>query len=53
MALAWTVRLPGVTSALIGASNVEQVRQNVATLDNLDFSPEELDRITSITKNWP
>jgi L-glyceraldehyde 3-phosphate reductase len=34
-----------VTSALIGASSVAQLEQNVAALDNLDFSPGELEEI--------
>ena len=38
MAIAWVLRLPGVTSAWSGASRVEQVEQNVAALDNLAFS---------------
>ena len=45
MAVAWTLRDPRVTSALIGASSVEQLEQNVAALDNLDFSGEELAEI--------
>src|SRR6202011_4627713 len=45
MALAWTLRDPRVTSALIGASSVIQLEQNVGALDNLDFSPEELAEI--------
>jgi L-glyceraldehyde 3-phosphate reductase len=45
MAIAWTLRDPRVTSALIGASSVEQLEQNVAALDALDFSPEELEEI--------
>ena len=49
MALAWILRLPGITSALIGASSVEQVRQDLKALDNLDFSPEELSRIDALT----
>lgn len=53
MALAWVVRRPEVTSALIGASNVEQVKQNVATIENLSFSDDELARIKAITANWP
>jgi L-glyceraldehyde 3-phosphate reductase len=47
MAVAWTLRDPRVTSALIGASSVEQLEQNVAALDNLEFSddePAEIDR---------
>jgi len=42
MAIAWSLRLPGVTSALIGASSVEQLTQNVAALDRRGFSAEEL-----------
>jgi L-glyceraldehyde 3-phosphate reductase len=42
MALAWTLRDKRVTSALIGASRAEQVRENVAALDNLEFSETEL-----------
>ncbi|HUK66689.1 MAG TPA: L-glyceraldehyde 3-phosphate reductase [Anaeromyxobacteraceae bacterium] len=42
MALAWTVRDPRITSTLIGASSVAQVRENVGALANLSFSREEL-----------
>ena len=42
MALAWVLRDKRVTSALIGASRAEQVRENVAALDNLEFSETEL-----------
>jgi L-glyceraldehyde 3-phosphate reductase len=45
LALAWTLRDPRITSALIGASNVEQLEANVAALDGLDFSEEELAEI--------
>jgi L-glyceraldehyde 3-phosphate reductase len=45
MAIAWTLRGGRVTSALIGASRAEQVRENVAALKNLEFSPEELAEI--------
>jgi L-glyceraldehyde 3-phosphate reductase len=45
MALAWTLRDPRVTSALIGASSVRQLEQNVAALDHLEFDPDELERI--------
>jgi len=37
-----------VTSALIGASKVSQIEDAVATLDNLHFSDEELQRIEAI-----
>jgi L-glyceraldehyde 3-phosphate reductase len=45
MALAWTLRDPRITSTLIGASSVAQLEQNVGTLDNLDFSADELSEI--------
>jgi len=53
MALAWTLRLPAITSALIGASSVRQIEENVATLDNLAFTEEELNRIDSLTMKKP
>jgi L-glyceraldehyde 3-phosphate reductase len=48
MALAWVLRDSRMTSALIGASRVEQIEQNVAALANTSFSAEELDRIDEI-----
>jgi L-glyceraldehyde 3-phosphate reductase len=45
LALAWTLRDPRITSTLIGASSVEQLEQNVAALDRLDFSADELAEI--------
>ncbi len=48
MALAWNLRLPAVTSVLIGASKVEQIEENVAALNNLEFSAEELKLIDEI-----
>ena len=45
MALAWVLRDPRVTTALIGASRPEQLRQNVAALQRLDFSVAELAEI--------
>jgi L-glyceraldehyde 3-phosphate reductase len=45
MALAWALRDARVSSVLVGASSVAQLEQNVASLDNLDFSPEELAEI--------
>ena len=46
MALAWVLRDERMTSALIGASRVEQIEQNVAALANLQFSADELARST-------
>ncbi len=48
LAVAWVLRHPGMTSALIGASSVKQVEDNVAALNNLNFSPEELAQIEAI-----
>ncbi|MHB1002081.1 MAG: L-glyceraldehyde 3-phosphate reductase [Armatimonadota bacterium] len=48
MALAWVLRDPRVTSALIGASNTMQINENVAALNNLDFDAETLQKIDSI-----
>ena len=48
MALAWVLRDPVVTSALIGASRPEQIIENVSALDSAPFSPGELDRIDRI-----
>ncbi len=45
MAIAWTLRDPRVTSALLGASSVAQLEDNVAALDNLAFDDEELAEI--------
>jgi L-glyceraldehyde 3-phosphate reductase len=40
-----------VTSALIGASSVQQLEDNLAALNHLQFSDEELDKIESILKD--
>jgi L-glyceraldehyde 3-phosphate reductase len=45
MAIAWTLRDPRVTSALIGARNVEQLEEDIAALNRLDFSADELTAI--------
>lgn len=50
MALAWVLREGRVTSALIGASKVSQIEENVAALNNLEFTAEELARIEEILK---
>ncbi len=48
LALAWVLRQPAVTSALIGASRVGQVEDCVDALKNLDFAGDELGKIESI-----
>ncbi|HEY4811047.1 MAG TPA: L-glyceraldehyde 3-phosphate reductase [Solirubrobacteraceae bacterium] len=45
MAIAWVLRDPRVSSALIGASSVGQLEQNYAALSNLEFSADELTAI--------
>lgn len=48
LAIAWTLRWPVVTSALIGASRPEQIEDVVGALDNLALSEEELGAIEAI-----
>jgi L-glyceraldehyde 3-phosphate reductase len=48
MAIAWLLKDQRVTSVLIGASKVEQLKNNVEALQNLEFSNEELQKIESI-----
>jgi len=48
MAIAWVLRLPAVTSALIGASRVGQIDDIAGALDHLEFSQAELDHIEGI-----
>ena len=50
MALAWTLRLPVITSTLIGASSTQQLENNVGALDRLDFSAEELTQIEDVLR---
>jgi L-glyceraldehyde 3-phosphate reductase len=45
LALAWALRDPRMTSLVIGASRVSQLQENLAALDNLEFSADELARI--------
>jgi L-glyceraldehyde 3-phosphate reductase len=45
LALAWTLRDPRMTSALVGASSVEQLEANVAALDRLELGEDELAEI--------
>lgn len=51
MSLAWVLRGEKVTSALIGASRVSQIEENVKALDNLHFTNEELTLIENILNN--
>ena len=50
MAIAWLLKDPRITSVLIGVSSVEQLDDNLKTLNNLSFSEEELNMIESILR---
>lgn len=50
LALAWVLNNKTVTSAIIGASRVEQINDSVAALDKLTFSAEELAAIDAIVQ---
>ncbi|HEX8833242.1 MAG TPA: aldo/keto reductase [Abditibacteriaceae bacterium] len=50
MALVWILRKPAINSALIGASKVQQIEENVAALQNMEFSDDELKQIDELTK---
>jgi L-glyceraldehyde 3-phosphate reductase len=51
MSLAWVLRHDTMTSVLIGASKVSQIEDAVGTLNNLNFSTQELDQIENILKD--
>jgi L-glyceraldehyde 3-phosphate reductase len=48
MAIAWVLRDPRVTSALIGASSLDQIKQNIAAIKKPHFSAGELDDVDNI-----
>lgn len=48
MALAWLLRTPAVTSALIGASSLAQIQENVKALENMSFTEAELAKIDEL-----
>lgn len=48
MALAWLLKDEAVTSVVVGASSVSQLRDNLEALRQTDFTDEELDRIDCI-----
>ena len=50
MALAWVINNKAITSALIGVRNVKQLRDNIAALNNLKFSKEEIRKIDQKAK---
>lgn len=50
MAIAWILHNPAITTVLIGASRVSQLEENVKSLDNLDFSDNEIKEIDAILR---
>ncbi len=50
MALAWLLKDKRVTSVLIGASSVKQLKDNLACLDHPDFTADELEQIENVLK---
>ena len=48
LAIAWVLRQPGVTSALIGASGPAQIEDAVAALNHLEFGTDELEIIDAV-----
>jgi L-glyceraldehyde 3-phosphate reductase len=48
MALAWLLKDSGVTSVLVGASSVKQLKDNLGALDNTEFDTDELNKIDDI-----
>lgn len=53
MAIAWVLRNPEMTSALIGASRVSQIEDAVGALAKLEFAPEELQQIEEVLQTAP
>ena len=53
MALAWTLRDVRVTSALVGASSVAQLEENVGALDRLELTPADLEAIDALSPAAP
>lgn len=48
MAIAWVLRDPRVTSVIVGTRNMDQLKDNLNALQNLNFTKEELIRIDTI-----
>ena len=51
MAIAWLMKDKRITSVLIGASSVQQLEDNLNTLQNTNFSGDELDKIENILQD--
>ncbi|MGZ4983513.1 MAG: aldo/keto reductase, partial [Chthoniobacterales bacterium] len=50
MAIAWTLRQPEVTTALMGVSDPDQLEENMKSLEKVTFDPEELQQIDTILR---
>ena len=50
LALAWVLRRKEVTSALIGVRTLDQLKDNLGVIDNIEFSPEEVAAIDEATR---
>jgi L-glyceraldehyde 3-phosphate reductase len=50
MAVAWLLKDKRVTSVLVGVSKVSQLKDNLATMDRMEFTPGELEKIENILK---
>ncbi len=48
MAIAWLMRKPAVSSVLVGVSSIEQLETNLGTLENIVFTPDELEEIERV-----
>ncbi len=58
MALAWVLRRPAVCSTIVGVRTIEQLKENLGAIQNLGFTPEELEEIDGFAKDgditlWP
>ena len=48
MAIAWILRLPEITSVLVGASHADQLKENCGAIEQLEFSQDELSQIENL-----
>jgi L-glyceraldehyde 3-phosphate reductase len=53
MALSWVLRDPRVTSAVVGASSVQQLEDNVAAIHQTEFTADELDAVDAVATDDP
>jgi L-glyceraldehyde 3-phosphate reductase len=53
LALSWVLRDPRITSVVVGASSVQQLQDNIAAIQQLEFTPEELAAIDAVAGDDP